>query len=282
MSEAELAGEGMQFVHHAVSDLAHRIPSHVNRSDLVSAGMLGLAQAARSYDPSRGVTFERFASARIRGALLDELRSRDWASRTVRSNARALDAESDRLTSKLGRAPTTRELAASLHVDTKVVHRITGDVHRATVLNYDGLLTDSSFESLLADDQASPEKVLLDRERNAYLTDAVAALPARMRRVVVGYYFEEQSMDALALELGVTDSRVSQLRGEAIDLLREGVSTHLGADGSEPTPRPEGRIPGRRSAYNALVGALSDFRSRVAEQQPSLTDKIAACTERAG
>ena len=198
----------------------------------------------------------------------------------MRSNARALDLESDRLTSKLGRLPTERELAESLHVEAEVVHRITGDVHRATVLNYDSLIANASFESLLANDDNSPETVLLARERNAYLTDAVAALPSRMRRVVVGYYFEEQTMENLARELGVTDSRVSQLRGEAVNLLRDGVSSHLDIDGVDPTDHPSTRISNRRREYFALIGALSDFRSRVAARQPSLEDKIAACAGR--
>ena len=89
----------MQYV---VSEIAHRIPSHVTRSDLVSAGMLGLAQAARSFDPERGIAFDRFASTRIRGALLDELRGRDWASRSVRARARV--GRVDRTTSDTARS----------------------------------------------------------------------------------------------------------------------------------------------------------------------------------
>ena len=82
--EDQLVRDNLPLVQYAVAELAQRIPSHVSRSDLVSAGMLGLAQAARSFDPERGIAFERFASVRIRGALLDELRGRDWASRSVR------------------------------------------------------------------------------------------------------------------------------------------------------------------------------------------------------
>src|SRR3954447_26230268 len=86
--EDKLVREHLPLVQYVVSEVAHRVPSHVSRNDLLSAGMLGLAQAARSFDPERGIAFDRFASTRIRGALLDELRGRDWASRSVRSRAR--------------------------------------------------------------------------------------------------------------------------------------------------------------------------------------------------
>ena len=87
--EDNLVRQHLPLVQYVVSEVAHRVPSHVSRSDLVSAGMLGLAQAARSFDPERGIAFDRFASTRIRGALLDELRGRDWASRSVRARAAA-------------------------------------------------------------------------------------------------------------------------------------------------------------------------------------------------
>src|SRR5437879_2790279 len=97
-TEEELVREHLVLVHYAVADMASRLPKHVSRDDLVSAGMAGLAQAARSFDPSRGIRFDRYASGRIRGALLDELRSCDWASRTVRTRARRVTEASDALT----------------------------------------------------------------------------------------------------------------------------------------------------------------------------------------
>src|SRR5262245_54835633 len=112
--EEHLVRENMPLVHYVVSEVAHRVPGHVNRSDLVSAAMLGLAQAARSYDPERGVAFDRFASTRMRGALLDELRGRDWASRSVRARARSLKSAQDELTNRLGRTPTPEEIANEL------------------------------------------------------------------------------------------------------------------------------------------------------------------------
>src|SRR5215207_4122746 len=103
--EDKLVREHLPLVHYAVSEMAAKIPRHVSRDDLVSAGMAGLAQAARSFDPARGINFDRYASTRIRGALLDELRGRDWASRSVRARARGLQAANEELVSRLGRTP---------------------------------------------------------------------------------------------------------------------------------------------------------------------------------
>src|SRR5579872_5047956 len=104
--EDELVRLHLPLVGYSVSEIATKVPRHVARADLESAGMEGLAQAARSYDDSRGIAFDRYASTRIRGALLDELRRRDWASRSVRSRARKLNTTADELTVKLGRSPS--------------------------------------------------------------------------------------------------------------------------------------------------------------------------------
>ena len=197
-TEEQLVRQHLPLVQYVVSEVAHRVPNHVSRSDLVSAGMLGLAQAARSFDPERGIAFDRFASTRIRGALLDELRGRDWASRSVRSRARRLHAAQEELTNRLGRAPGPEEVARALGVPPETVHKLVDDVHRATVLNYDSLVVEGDAESFIASDDDGPEDALLDRERKAYLMDAVGALPERLRLVVIGYFFEERSMQDLA------------------------------------------------------------------------------------
>src|SRR5438477_12711549 len=155
--ESDLVRENLALVQYVTSEIAHRVPSHVNRGDLVSAGMLGLAQAARSFDPERGIAFDRFASTRIRGALLDELRGRDWASRSVRARARGMQQATDQLTNRLGRPPTAEEIAEALKLPAETVHQLVDDVHRATVLNYDSLVLDGDGESFIAGDEASPE-----------------------------------------------------------------------------------------------------------------------------
>src|SRR5579884_850156 len=197
VDEDQLVREHLGLVHRAVSDMLQRVPRHVSRSDLTSAAMAGLAQAARSYDPARGISFDRFASARIRGALLDELRSRDWASRSVRARARNVAAAVDDLTARNGQVPSSAEVADHLGIGKDSVDSLSGDVHRAVVLNFDALVADGDGSSVLPADERGPDTQIIDRERRSYLLDAVAALPERMRHVVVGYFFDERPMREL-------------------------------------------------------------------------------------
>jgi RNA polymerase sigma factor for flagellar operon FliA len=273
--EDRLVREHLTLVQYVVSEIVHRVPNHVSRSDLVSAGMLGLAQAARSFDPDRGIAFDRFASTRIRGALLDELRGRDWASRSVRARARGLQAAHDELTNKLGRAPSAEETARELGVETDAVHKLLDDVHRATVLNYDSLVLEGDAESFLSTTDSGPEDAILDRERKAYLVDSIVALPERLQRVVVAYFYEERSMQEIADELGVTESRISQLRSEALLLLRDGINSQLDPEALAPEPRPNGRVARRRAAYFAAVASRSDPRSRVGERPAEAVEMVA-------
>lgn len=278
--EQDLVHEHLPLVGYVVSEISHRIPSHVSRSDLVSAGMLGLAQAARSFDPERGIAFDRFASTRIRGALLDELRGRDWASRSVRARARSMTQATEDLTAKLGRTPTNDEVAKALDVEPGSVQKLVDDVHRATVLNYESLVLEGDAESFLAADTESPEEAMIARERRAYLTDAVSALPERLRRVVIGYFFEERSMQDLADELGVSESRVSQLRAEALLLLKDGINSQLEPDAVPEEARPNGRVARRKAAYYAQIAASSSYGARLDADPESVQRKAARADER--
>jgi RNA polymerase sigma factor for flagellar operon FliA len=262
LAEEDLVRRHLPLVQYAVAEVASRVPRHVSRSDLVSAGMVGLAQAARSFDASRGIAFDRYASQRIRGALLDELRSRDWASRTVRAKARAVSTATDHLTATLGRTPSKAEVAERAGIDVRAVDDLADDVHRAVVLNYDSLMDSGDGEGVLPADHMTPEATLLERERTAYLIDAVAALPERLRRVIVGYFFEELPMLVLAEELGVSESRISQMRAEALALMKDGMNSQLEPD-LIIEQRPEGRVAKRKAAYYDSVSHSSDFRSRL-------------------
>src|SRR4051812_27135552 len=122
-------------VGHIVRETMARVPSHVDRDDLGSAGLAALVQAAHSYDPDRGVPFNRYASTRIRGAILDELRSIDWASRSVRRRARELDSTRSPLATLLGRTPTTAEIAQASGMSTDEIAANVDDVARAQVLS---------------------------------------------------------------------------------------------------------------------------------------------------
>jgi len=176
-TEDQLVRAHLALVNYMVAEIAGRIPRHVCRDDLVSAGMAGLAQAARSFDPERGITFQRFASARIRGALLDELRSRDWASRSVRAKARDVQQVTDHLTARLGRQPSKAELATAMGATQGELEAINTDVHRALVLNFDALPIDGNAEDVLLGTEGGPDDDVLDNEKRAYLVAAVQHLP---------------------------------------------------------------------------------------------------------
>jgi RNA polymerase sigma factor for flagellar operon FliA len=210
----------LPLVNHVVADVMGRVPRHVPRDELVSAALLGLVQAARTFDPDRGVGFESHARSRMRGAVLDDLRSRDWASRSTRARARRRRAVDDEFTMAFGRSPTTSEAAERMGLSSSQLARLDEDVHRATLLSYDTVYVSvDESDAFLAPD-ADPALAVLERERLTQVKAAVAALPPRMRAVVMGSFFEGRRLVDIAVELGVTESRVCQMKHEALALLR--------------------------------------------------------------
>ena len=239
------------------------VPGHVSRDELTSAGLMALVTAAKAYDPSHGVPFTRFVAIRIKGALVDALRGLDWATRSVRQRARQVDGVRQELTGALGRTPTNQELAAALGIAVGELDSVEDDVRRAVVLSLQGFATGTA-EDMISDGTAGPEDLLLHRERVGYLYDAIEALPERLRLVVTRYFLEERPMAEVAAELGVTESRVSQLRSEALALLKDGMNAQLNPDALAAPDRPEGCVARRRAAYFAEVAAQGDLKSRLA------------------
>ena len=256
----------MALVGHLVREMLARVPAHVNRDDLLSAGYAALVGAARGFDPQRGVPFARFAAARVRGALLDELRGLDWASRSVRQRARRTDSARQELTAELGRTPTVPEVAERLGCKVEDIESADDDVKRAVVFSLQGFAT-AGAEDIVTEPSAGPEELLIRRERLGYLRHAVEALPERLRVVVQDYYFGERPMAQIAVELGVTESRVSQLRAEALALLRDGLNTHLDPGLAAPAPK-EGCVARRRAAYYDQIAVRGTLRSRLALTGP--------------
>lgn len=250
----ELITSTMPLVGHIVRETAGRVPSHVSRDDLTSAGLVALVRAAHSYDAERGVPFARYAATRIRGALIDELRSVDWASRSVRRRARDLDETRHRMAATLGRVPSDGEVASALGLSVEEVVANSEDIARAQVLSLQGAPEDA-LDELLPTDTATPEQLAEHRERLTYMVEAVAELPERLRTVVTGYFLAERPMAEIAAELGVSESRVSQMRAEALSLLRDALNRELDPDLVKPAARPDGCVARRREAYFAAVAS---------------------------
>lgn len=248
----DLVLANLPLVGYAVSELLHRVPPSVSRDELASAGSLALVMAARAYDPTTGVPFARYASLRIKGALLDELRSMDWASRGARQRVRELASTSERLTATLGRAPSRTELAGAMGTDVAAVDRATQETARR-VLSIDA--ADPAITDMVRDDAPNPEEALLTAERLHWLRAAVHTLPERLRVVVEGIFLQDRSVAELADELGVTQSRISQLRTEALSLLRDGLNANLEPDLVAAGERPDGVAERRRHSYFAAIAA---------------------------
>ncbi len=250
----ELVTGHMALVGHIVRESMGRLPGHVNRDDLTSAGFTALVMAARSYDPSRGVPFTRYAATRIRGAILDELRGIDWASRSVRRRARELDETRSRLAVELGRVPSDAEVATAAGITVEEVVANGDDVSRASVMSLQGF-GDTPIDDVLPTRAPSPEDTIEQNERIGYLIDAVALLPERLRIVVEGYFFTERPMAEIADELGVTESRISQMRAEALVLLKDAMNSSLDPELVAAHSRPDGCAARRRDAYFAAVAS---------------------------
>lgn len=264
-SVEELVREHLPLVGHLVRELLNRLPAHVNRDDLTSAGMYALVTSAKSFDAARGVPFGRFAAIRIRGALTDELRTMDWASRAVRGKAREVDSTRNELAAVLGRTPRKEEIASAMGVSVSDLDAVDADVQRAAVLSIQGL-TENDGADLLPTTEAGPEGLLLRREQIGLLHDAIAELPERLRTVVEQYFFEQRKMIDIAEDLGVTESRVSQLRSEALAMLRDGLRAqddeHRDAELTNEIAGSRKR-KNAREAYSAAIAARSTLAGRL-------------------
>jgi RNA polymerase sigma factor FliA len=259
----------LPLVEQVVVQTAVHFPRHVDRGELVRAGVLGLVEAAHRFDGERGVPFERFAAQRIRGAVLDAVRAADWAPRSVRAMSRRVDQTEQSLANSLARTPTTEEVAEALGTSANEIKSFRDRVFRSVVLALDQKVSGDTEDMTLVDSlhdrtTLEPSEELEQRELKAYLRDAVDLLPERHRIVVVGYFLENLSSEYLANFLGVTESRVSQLRSEALVMLKEGIEAQYDpADDEIEIPSVSGRMARRKAGYAAAVGTKSEWRDRL-------------------
>lgn len=244
-----------------VSEMLMRVPAHVTRDELASAGYLALVQAASAYSEESGVPFTRFAAIRIKGALVDELRAMDWASRGARKRIREYNQTVDRMTAQLARAPKREEIAAALGVDVAEVDQAR-DQASTRILSFEAY--DGSLAEMVYSPEESPERATLNREKRDYLRCAVEALPERLRYVVEQVFFQDRSVTEVADELGVTQSRVSQLRAEAMVLLRDGMNAHLDPERLDAGSK-EGVVARRREKYFSEIGERVDASRRAVD-----------------
>ena len=210
--------------------MASGLPSHVDEGDLVSYGLLGLIGAIERFDLEREIKFETYAVARIKGAIIDELRSLDWVPRSVRSRARDVERAHAALETQLGRSPTDEEMAEKLELTVDEFRDALLQIANSSVLALDDLWTfadperGSSRMSVLdtiEDPSAlNPESEAHIAELKDRLADAIHSLPERERLVIALYYYENLTLREIGEVLGVTESRVSQLHTKAVLALR--------------------------------------------------------------
>jgi RNA polymerase sigma factor FliA len=245
-SRHDLLDQYIGLVHHAAREMARRIPPELDLDDLISAGTIGLVQALETFEPSRGLAFSTFAMPRIRGAMLDELRSWDWVPRSVRDRNRKVAKARAILEQRLGRSATDVEIAETLEVDMETCRRWIAEADGPFLLVLDPSARPADgresprLSETLADPQANePGDGLVREETLEELRAAVEELPSKERLILSLYYYEKLNLRQIGEVLHITESRVSQIHSRVIARLRSHI-LHV--------ERPAKRSPERRGS----------------------------------
>ena len=216
-----------RIAHHMIA----KLPPNVELDDLIQVGMIGLNDALSRYEVAQGVQFETFATQRIRGAMLDELREGDWMSRGSRKSQKDIEHAVHRLEQKLGRSPIESEIAAELDMSLADYQSLLGKV-RGTQLVYIEDMTgghdddDSFLDRHVADEEANPLELLRNQRLRQSLVSAIEGLPEREQYIMSMYYEQDMNLKEIAAVLGITESRVCQLHSQSIARLRAKMRSH--------------------------------------------------------
>ncbi len=246
-------------VEHIVNRVAATLPASHSRDDLVQTGILGLISATVRYDPEAGAAFSTYAGRRIEGAIIDLLRSNDWAPRSVRAAERRMNQAEERVTSTrtaVDQSPTAEELSRALGCSPAELQELRNDIAKARLDSLDRPVRSEDatipLAATVADHRRQVDELVDDQELLGYLRNGVALLPERHRMVVVGFFFEGRSVTEIGGLLGVTQSRASQLKDEALTMLREGLRQAY-AESSPTTPDSPTRLTERQRTYARAV-----------------------------
>jgi RNA polymerase sigma factor FliA len=228
----ELIVSHLPLARYLVRRMAAHLPSHVDEEELMSAAVMGLITSADRFEPSRGIQFKTFAEQRIKGIIMDELRSQDWLSRSVRDKYKRLERELAALRQKLGRDPESPEIAASMGIGLDEYHRLLEEVHTFSFVSLNESWEDdegsaASLLDVVPDSKAvNPQMQMQKQELLEALGGSIDSLPEKERIVITLYYYEELNLKEIGAVLGLTESRVSQLHSQAIVRLRSKMKPH--------------------------------------------------------
>jgi RNA polymerase sigma factor for flagellar operon FliA len=226
----------LYLVKYVAGKMAMSVPPSVEIDDLVSSGVVGLMDAIEKYDPGRDTKFETYAVARIRGAIVDDLRSLDWVPRSVRRKARMLEEAYCHLENELGRAASDTEIANRLNISLRELRTTVEEIVSAGLLslddfvgNQEGEKTSRIIDLVCAKDGVSPSANIEREQMRDIIADAIMNMPDKERTVVALYYYEDMTLKEIGRTLGVSESRVSQIHTKAMLRLRGRLRVHRDA-----------------------------------------------------
>jgi len=206
--------------------LASRLPASIQPDDLIQAGMIGLLDASRNYSASHGASFETYAGIRIRGSMIDEIRRNDWAPRSVHRKMRAMSEAVQRVESAKGVSARESEIAEEMGIPLDEYYQMVRDISGHRILSFEDVgLNENIVGSGIADDSMNPEASLQAQDLKDIVTNAISSLPQREQLVLSLYYDEELNLREIGDVLGVSESRVCQIHGQALIRLQTRVGT---------------------------------------------------------